>query len=267
MFKHFSWHLDSEHITFITDPNTLIAWRPYSLRARTRLFHRQFPDKFISARRLRSIYRDHGIKKRRIQPYVSLNPSQLTRQKQGRLEAFPVILEEIQCGRPIYFADESCFTSAQSESNMWMLPGVQPTLAKRNKLSFASVAACAAIDAQGSLLLYHTVPKSYDSDRFYAFMELFISKASLPCTLVLDNLNIHRTNKVKTLCQEKGVRLIFNGTYSSQYMPVERLWLFAKLYWRKEVASISNFKDQAMIRSRIEKCISQAPQRYLANYV
>ena len=50
-------------------------------------------------------------------------------------------------------------------------------------------------------------------------------------------------------------------------MPVERLWLFAKLYWRKEVATISNFKNKSLIRRRILKCIEQAPKLYLANYV
>ena len=90
-------------------------------------------------------------------------------------------------------------------------------------------------------------------------MESFITVAKLPCTLVLDNLIIHRTAKVKELCVKSGVALVFNGTYSSEYMPVERLWMFAKLYWRREVTEISNFKNKALLRKRIEKCIKKTP--------
>ena len=77
----------------------------------------------------------------------------------------------------------------------------------------------------------------------------------MPCKLVLDNLSCHRTHALRDFCASVGIDIIYNGTYSSQYMPVERLWLFAKLYWRKEVANITNFKDQNLLRRRIEACI------------
>ena len=138
---------------------------------------------------------------------------------------------------------------------MWMLPGSQPALEARNKLAFEAVAACAAIDQYGSLTLCMTERQSFNADKFYNFVEAFIAKATRPCTLVLDNLNIHRTTRVRELCAKHGVSIVYNGTYSSQYMPVERLWLFAKLYWRKEVATIANFKNRALISARITKCI------------
>ena len=103
--------LAAEHISFLTSHDTLVAWMPYSLLARTRLFHRQYPDKRISLRRLRAVYRAHGILKRRIKPHMTLTPSQMARQKAGRLNAFPKMLHAIHNEEPIYFLDESCFTS------------------------------------------------------------------------------------------------------------------------------------------------------------
>ena len=44
----------------------------------------------------------------------------------------------------------------------------------------------------------------------------------------------HQSKETKEYCHQNGITLVYNGIYSSQFMPVERLWLFAKLYWRKE---------------------------------
>ena len=138
---------------------------------------------------------------------------------------------------------------------MWMFPGVQPAMVTRNKLSFQCIAAMGVIDAHGNIVHVETTPKSYDSEKVLACFRVFAKKAKLPCKLVLDNLACHRTHALRDFCESKGISIIFNGTYSSQYMPVERLWLFAKLYWRKEVANIRNFKDQNLLRRRIEACI------------
>ena len=103
--------LTAEHIDFLTRSSTLAEWREYSLAARTVLFHRRYPDKFISVRGLRRVYRAHGIQKRRMKPSVFLTVSQLSRQRTGRLAAFPIMIDAIENDRPIYFLDEACFTS------------------------------------------------------------------------------------------------------------------------------------------------------------
>ena len=41
-------------------------WAGYSLEARCRLFHRRFPDKKLTLYRLCKVYREHGIKKKKI---------------------------------------------------------------------------------------------------------------------------------------------------------------------------------------------------------
>ena len=46
--------------------------------------------------------------------------------------------------------------------------------------------------------------------------------------LFLDNLQVHHTNAVKKLAQRLSIELVFNGTYSSEFMPIERLWAWAK---------------------------------------
>ena len=48
--------LNTEHLDYIVADATLKAWQPYSLKQRALLFHRQFPDKFVSSSKLREIY-------------------------------------------------------------------------------------------------------------------------------------------------------------------------------------------------------------------
>ena len=86
-------------------------------------------------------------------------------------------------------------------------------------------------------------------------MERFKDAAVRPCTLVMDNLSFHVSKETKEFCFANQIEIVYNGIYSSQYMPIERLWMFAKLYWRKEVVNISDFNNKTALRSRIEACI------------
>ena len=84
---------------------------------------------------------------------------------------------------------------------------------------------------------------------------------------MLDNLSFHRADEVKETCKLNDVTLIYNGTYSSQFMPVEMVWNFAKRLWRQEVPKIENFKNKTDLRRRIERCIMRVPASYLLIHV
>ena len=48
--------LDQEHVAFLTDARNLEAWSGKTLKERTVLFHRRFPDKRIAVTSLRRLY-------------------------------------------------------------------------------------------------------------------------------------------------------------------------------------------------------------------
>ena len=156
--------------------------------------------------------------------------------------------------------DESVFSTAQSQARIWALPGPQPPAIERNKVAFEAIAAVGVIDAAGNVVACEARQKSYDSASYLKFLKKFKRAAITPCELVVDNASFHRSAEVLDYCRRVGITVIFNGIYSSQYMPIERLWLFAKLFWRKEVLQVSDFKNKLQLRRRIEKCINQAPQ-------
>ena len=58
--------LGLEHVNFITGMHTLEQWSGLTMRQRTVLFHRQFPDKRIAVTSLRRLYLRHGIRCKKV---------------------------------------------------------------------------------------------------------------------------------------------------------------------------------------------------------
>lgn len=77
------------------------------------------------------------------------------------------------------------------------------------------MAAIAVTDAYGKVVLCETRQKSYDGKSFFQFIKKFYQKERGYCTLVLDNLSFHRSKEVREFCDEKDIKLIYNGIYSS----------------------------------------------------
>jgi len=46
--------------------------------------------------------------------------------------------------------------------------------------------------------------------------------------MLVDNLGVHRTEKVKAKAKECRIEMVFNGSYSSTFNPIERLWAWSK---------------------------------------
>ena len=61
--------------------------------------------------------------------------------------------------------------------------------------------------------------------------------------LLLDNLGVHRTKAVRDLAPKLGIELVFNGTYSSNFMPIERFWGWAKHHFTRECAWDALYHD------------------------
>ena len=58
--------LEEQHINFLTSYETLEEWAGYTLKYRTKLFHRKFTDKRIAVTCLRRLYLKHGIKCKKV---------------------------------------------------------------------------------------------------------------------------------------------------------------------------------------------------------
>ena len=85
----------------------------YPLRARCKMFHRRFPDKFISYSRLRKVYNDFGVSHRVLKPEMMLQKNQLDKQRKERLDTWPRLVQMIENQENLLFVDEAVYSSTQ----------------------------------------------------------------------------------------------------------------------------------------------------------
>ena len=74
---------------------------------------------------------------------------------------------------------------------------------------------------------------------------------------MLDNLGVHRTKESTNLARNLGIELVFNGTYSSDYNPIERLWAWAKQRFVRACADDAPYHKQEAMRSLVRDVLLQ----------
>ena len=68
----------------------------------------------MSRWKLRKVYKQLGVTKRKLKDEIYLSKKQLETQKKGRLYALPHIIGELDAQRHVYYCDESVFSCTQS---------------------------------------------------------------------------------------------------------------------------------------------------------
>lgn len=73
------------------------------------------------------------------------------------------------------------------------------------------------------------------SNSFYAFMkdELF-PRLKTGTIIILDNLSAHKDNRVKSLAETLGLKLVFQPPYSPEFNPIELAWNTIKTFVRSK---------------------------------
>ena len=101
------------------------------------------------------------------------------------------------------------------------VPGSAPAGAYRNTTLISAIGPERVV---GSLV----VEGAADTNVFATYLErILLPELSAGDVIVLDNLNVHRSPRVRNLCEAAGVRLLFLPPYSPDLNPIERM--FSKL--------------------------------------
>ena len=142
---------------------------------------------------------------------------------------FTRLLEAVERREHVFYMDESVFTVGQIRPKIWFLPQSGPVFLPKKKVGFKAIAVAAAIDNDGHVVAHLTRERSIDSSAFMEFLHRLKDHIGRRrAILLLDNLIVHRTKPVQKLAAKLGIELVYNGTYSSNFMPIERLWAWAK---------------------------------------
>ena len=87
----------------MTRQTTLQEWAGIPIKLRTRLFHRQFPDRSISATKLSKIYKAHHITKKSVRMGKEPSNSALTDYVEKLRTLQDEVREAIRAEMPIVF--------------------------------------------------------------------------------------------------------------------------------------------------------------------
>lgn len=109
------------------------------------------------------------------------------------------------------------------------------------------------INCSGVLTHSMVTRKSIDKEKFITFLqELRDKRPESPLYIFLDNLPLHHSIKVKEFCEAKGIVLLFNAIYSSEFNCVERLWKMSKLSFQRELITTKNVHNKKLIQRLVE---------------
>ena len=111
--------LDQEHFEFLMSPDTLKQWAGMTMKMRTTLFHRQFPNKRIAVTSLRRLYLRHKVKRKKVRQEKYLPPGTQQRfqfQQRELIEKLDLINKE---NRKLIFLDETNFTKLSFQGKDW----------------------------------------------------------------------------------------------------------------------------------------------------
>ena len=92
-----------------------------------------------------------------------------------------------------------------------------------------------------------TVESATDSEVFEAFLEeVLCPKLKADDVVVMDNLSVHKVDRVRQLIEATGAHLLYLPPYSPDFNPIEKAWSKFKQFLRSAKARTTDALDQAI---------------------
>lgn len=163
---------------------------------------------------------------------------------ESRKIGFSRILEAHEKREHIFYMDEAVFSSGQIAPKIWFTPHDRIVTMPKKKVGFGAIAVAGAINRHGEFVAYHIQDHSIDTKAFMQFLwRLKEHIGRKRAVLVCDNLQVHRTHDSTRLARMLGIEIVYNGTYSSEFMPIERMWAWAKQRFVRACARDAPYHD------------------------
>jgi transposase len=132
--------------------------------------------------------------------------------------------------------DESAANERTKDRKYGWSPRGQPCRVRESQRRSTRWSILPALTCDG-WLDYEVFHGSFDGDRFFAFLERVVNKMNAwpapQSVLILDNASIHHGWRVKELCRERGVELVYLPPYSPHLNPIEMAFHELKEWMRK----------------------------------
>ena len=233
--------LDVEHTRFLLSERVLETWSGKTMKERTVLFHRQFPDKRIAVTSLRRLYLKHKIRRKRVRHEKVLPPA-LRLQYAAKCSALLAELAWAENeGRTVVFLDEVNFTKRSLARTEWSAKNSNLSVDQQEMYQgYRSVIATMTAErGMGLCLIYMT---AVDADDFVAFLRKLRAKLGRrPIALFMDQLPVHKSKDVRPAYDRLDITPIYNVGYSPELNPIEAVFSKVKaVFSRARLNSLVN---------------------------
>ena len=111
--------LEQVHIDFLLDQRTLERWSGLTMKERTVMFHRQFPDKRIAVTSLRRLYLKNKIKRKKLRQEKVMPPEQKLEYAESCREVLAQLEQAKAEKRLTLYLDEVNFTKLSLMKREW----------------------------------------------------------------------------------------------------------------------------------------------------
>lgn len=223
------------HIGFLTSSQTLQEWAPLSLKERSIMFHRRFPETVASPTTIAKVYRRHKITFKQIKrgkrhidfadPYYSHMIADIHQSiKDCRANNIRVV-----------FLDEAIFSQSTGPARAWASNN-EVIEVDESCFNGKTQALIMAVSEDRGVDHFRIVPRSMDTQKFILFLqELSEKNEGQRLAVFMDNLRVHRSRLALAEYQNLGIRPIFNVPYSPQFNGIEAVFSMVKAAYKKQL--------------------------------
>lgn len=227
--KKIPWEVEQR----ITAAKSLYDTAHMSLRERALYYQQQFGAPLVAASTLARLFKRNGISYRSAR-YSYVKKGERQAELQAKQQEFAQVLTGwMHQGREVVFLDETSFHRWQSLRRTWLKPSMSVAIPNSRG---SSVTLIGAISSQQGLIHAEVFSGCNNLSRFLHFLATLLRRVPPGSVVVMDNLSIHKSLKVRELFPEDRL-LAYLPPFSCALNPIERLWAVLKQEWRRVVVS------------------------------
>ena len=186
-----------EQIQYLCDNKTIEEWVGYTLRQRCKAFEMKFPDTKMTLYHLTKIYREVGIRKKKIRKTKIVDPSRHQHIKEEAVKAHEQLTSLRQQGYRIIYIDEMCVTKSTIPTHEYSMKN-RPIEIDIKCFSKLTTAVLAGISAEKGVEIVMTFDKSVNTDKFFEFLQRLRFECPFDkISLFMDRLSVHTCKRSK----------------------------------------------------------------------
>lgn len=186
--------LAAHHIGFLTSSQTLQEWAPLSLKERSVLFHRRFPETVASASTIAKVYRLHRIKFKQIKRGKRHIDFANPHYRNMLADIHASIARCIADHTRLVFLDEAIFSQSTGPARAWASNNevIEVDEACFNGQTQALIM---AVSEDRGVDHFRILPRSLDTEKFIeSLRELRAMNEGQRLAVFMDNLRVHRSH-------------------------------------------------------------------------